>query len=576
MNNEEQLKKLAQIFNAEKLVTTEDVAAVLKGVMEIMASFKRNNEVLTTETKEIVSDLLAKVKEQSEKLSKSVSNETTNIRKDIEVKLKEVKLILKEVKSIKLTPGKDGLDAEVDEEKIVKDVLNKIELPKYKETILDGRQEIVEKINTGKKNDTLIDVAQIGGLTKMESDILQRALSILDQRTQFLINKNVKHDSTLTGAGTDASPLSVVGGGGGTPGGSTTQVQFNDSGSFRGDSAFVWDKTNDFLRIGTGTPAYPLHIQRDGVVATGDFKVLSRITDSTASYGIIAGYDSSQGTGIIASTGTYPLSLRTFNGANYVDALSIDSNQIVTIANKLGIGGIVPAYPLDVKGTASNQISFGTGVDSGGYLASITTATAYLSEGCYFNGSNWYSLTSYQAIYEMTSGGHNWYANVTGANGPFTPTLIMSLSYLGVLVVGSTISATNLSGTNTGDQDLSPYATISSLSAYALLSGATFAGAISATNLSGTNTGDQDLSGYQTTAGLDAAVGALNYLKSIIDTTAPTTVNGFLFGSGGFISAPTDPIAAAESISGITPAADNTYALPTSITISHGIITAIS
>jgi len=49
------------------------------------------------------------------------------------------------------------------------------------------------------------------------------------------------------------------------------------------------------------------------------------------------------------------------------------------------------------------------------------------------------------------------------------------------------ISANNLSGTNTGDQNLS---------GYALLSGATFSGAISANNLSGTNTGDQNLSGY--------------------------------------------------------------------------------
>lgn len=39
------------------------------------------------------------------------------------------------------------------------------------------------------------------------------------------------------------------GGGGGTPGGSDTQVQFNDGGSFGGDSAFVWDKTNDKLTV---------------------------------------------------------------------------------------------------------------------------------------------------------------------------------------------------------------------------------------------------------------------------------------------------------------------------------------
>lgn len=37
------------------------------------------------------------------------------------------------------------------------------------------------------------------------------------------------------------------------PGGSNTQVQFNDSGSFGGDSRFVWDKTNHRLTIGDAT-----------------------------------------------------------------------------------------------------------------------------------------------------------------------------------------------------------------------------------------------------------------------------------------------------------------------------------
>jgi hypothetical protein len=37
--------------------------------------------------------------------------------------------------------------------------------------------------------------------------------------------------------------LGSCGSGGGTPGGSTTQIQFNDAGAFGGDSNFTWDKT---------------------------------------------------------------------------------------------------------------------------------------------------------------------------------------------------------------------------------------------------------------------------------------------------------------------------------------------
>jgi hypothetical protein len=41
-------------------------------------------------------------------------------------------------------------------------------------------------------------------------------------------------------------------GGGGAPGGSNTQVQFNNSGSLAGDSNFIWDSSNKSLVIGSG------------------------------------------------------------------------------------------------------------------------------------------------------------------------------------------------------------------------------------------------------------------------------------------------------------------------------------
>ncbi len=44
-----------------------------------------------------------------------------------------------------------------------------------------------------------------------------------------------------------------AGAGGGTPGGSDTQVQFNDSGAFAGDSGLTYNKTTDSLKVGGGT-----------------------------------------------------------------------------------------------------------------------------------------------------------------------------------------------------------------------------------------------------------------------------------------------------------------------------------
>ena len=46
---------------------------------------------------------------------------------------------------------------------------------------------------------------------------------------------------------------SSAGGGGGTPGGSNTEVQFNDGGSFGGDSTFTFNKTSNVLSVPTIT-----------------------------------------------------------------------------------------------------------------------------------------------------------------------------------------------------------------------------------------------------------------------------------------------------------------------------------
>lgn len=78
----------------------------------------------------------------------------------------------------------------------------------------DTPKEIKDKLETLKK-DKRLDVSAIKGIEKLHEDTLNRAVSILDQRTKFLINKGVKHDSTLSGDGSDASPLTVIGGGGG-------------------------------------------------------------------------------------------------------------------------------------------------------------------------------------------------------------------------------------------------------------------------------------------------------------------------------------------------------------------------
>ncbi len=68
---------------------------------------------------------------------------------------------------------------------------------------------------------------------------------------------------TITGSGTAASPYSIAasGGGGGSPGGSDTQVQFNDGGAFGGDAGMTYSKATNTLKVDTlSTSATDLNI----------------------------------------------------------------------------------------------------------------------------------------------------------------------------------------------------------------------------------------------------------------------------------------------------------------------------
>lgn len=76
-------------------------------------------------------------------------------------------------------------------------------------------------------------------------------------------------------------------GGGGTPGGANTNVQFNNSGSFGGDSNFIWDNTNKALGVAiTGSPLGKVHAK-----GTTPPDRPASVTVALGSYGLGFAYD---------------------------------------------------------------------------------------------------------------------------------------------------------------------------------------------------------------------------------------------------------------------------------------------
>lgn len=84
------------------------------------------------------------------------------------------------------------------------------------------------------------------------------------------------------GDGTWATP---AGGGGGTPGGSDTQVQFNDGGAFGGDAGLTYNKTTDVLTAG-GVNVTGLTVS--SAVATDASKNLVSVTNTGTGNNVLA------------------------------------------------------------------------------------------------------------------------------------------------------------------------------------------------------------------------------------------------------------------------------------------------
>lgn len=132
----------------------------------------------------------------------------------------------------------------------------------------------------------------------------------------------------------------TVGGGGGTPAGSSGEIQFNDSGSFGADSAFVWDNTNKRLGVGA-SPASTvrLDVRAQGALST-DIAFRVRNSADNGNIFTVSGNntikllaDPSATNGIAISAGAFGGPIMTFSD-NFSEHIRISAvTQTIKAAN---------------------------------------------------------------------------------------------------------------------------------------------------------------------------------------------------------------------------------------------------
>jgi hypothetical protein len=221
--------------------------------------------------------------------------------------------------------------------------------------------------------------------------------------------------------------LAASGGGGGTPGGSNTQVQFNDSSAFGGDADLTWNKTTNLLTVNgnisvTGGVGNSLLtnsvIQGSGFRCTGTAAIYS--TELTG--GVVNlrpnGFASTTGQFQVTTLGvtaTTPITLP----ADPTTALQAATKQYVDLRAPLASPTFTGDPKAPTPATADNDTSIATTayVQAQGYLTTSAAAAAYQPLDADLTAIA--ALTGTNTIY-YRSAASTWTAVTIGSNMTFT------------------------------------------------------------------------------------------------------------------------------------------------------------
>ena len=167
----------------------------------------------------------------------------------------------------------------------------------------------------------------------------------------------------------DGGFLSNVTGGNATPGGSNSQVQYNDNGAFGGDPGMTYNEGNSTLTANNFIATSNSYL--GNISTTGSASITTLLVGATANLGAVGNVTITGGTAgqVLSTNGNGVLSwasdATTYGNSNVVSLLSAFGSNTITTTGNISGGNVLTSANVIANGI----IDSGTGLTTGGYLS---------------------------------------------------------------------------------------------------------------------------------------------------------------------------------------------------------------
>lgn len=234
----------------------------------------------------------------------------------------------------------------------------------------DGKPIEIDKVIEKLKKEQLLEPKDIKGMPLNMSDLRWHGSG--GKVNSVVAGTNISVDSTDPANPIVSSTASPV-----SPGGVDTNIQFNDAGTFGGDSRFLWDK-NTGIFTNTGDT------QLQTLTTNGTLSALSNLTVNNGQFSV----DVSNG---IINLNSADVWLYNTSNAHHVklDASSITADRTATFQNSSG----TLAYLSDIPSTSGFVVGPASAVNNHVVFFDGTTGKLIKDSGLTLSGTNTGDIT---------------------------------------------------------------------------------------------------------------------------------------------------------------------------------------